>query len=87
MPGCQQNFFLTKETREQGHACNGQTGDQERDMGNGHRLSETSHVFHFIAVNIMYHGTGTQEEQGLEHGVGEEMEHGNIMKPIWLMVE
>ena len=44
-------------------------------MCNRHILAETSHQGHLIGVNSMDDTTSTQEQAGLEHGVGEEMEH------------
>ena len=44
-------------------------------MGDGHILAQTSHQGHLVAVNGMDDATGAKEEAGLEHGVGEEVEH------------
>ena len=44
-------------------------------MGDGHVFAQTSHQCHLVAVNGMDDATGAKEEAGLEHGVGEEVEH------------
>ena len=44
-------------------------------MGDGHVLAQTTHHAHLIAVNCVDDGTGAEEQAGLEHGVGEEVEH------------
>ena len=45
-------------------------------MRDGHILAQATHCAHLVAVNGMNDTAGTEEEASLEHGVGEEMEHG-----------
>ena len=45
-------------------------------MGDWHVLTQTAHGRHLVAVDGMDDTSSTEEEQGLKHGVGEEMEHG-----------
>ena len=44
-------------------------------MRDGHVLAQTSHGRHLVAVNCVNDATGAEEEQCLEHGVGEQVEH------------
>ena len=44
-------------------------------MRNRHVLAETAHGTHLVAVYRMDDATGTEEQQCLEHGVSEQVEH------------
>ena len=70
-----QNLVLREEARERRNAGNGQASNQEGDVGNRHVLAETTHSTHLVAVYGMDDATGTKEQQCLEHGVGEQVEH------------
>ncbi len=70
-----QNLVLGEEAGEGGYARDGQTADKERDVGDGHILAQTVHGRIVVGVYGMYQSTGAKEQQSLEHGVGEQMEH------------
>ena len=70
-----QDFVLAEESGERGDAGDSQAGYQEGDMRDRHLLAQASHPAHLVAMHGMDDGTGTEEEQGFEHGVGEEVEH------------
>ena len=84
--GCQ-NLVLREEARERRDACNGQAGDEERPVRDGHILAQTSHSRHLVAVDGMDDAARAEEEQGLEHGVGEEVEHaGHVTQASFVRV-
>ena len=47
------DLILRAEAREEGNTGDGQTGDEEGDMGNGHILAETTHQRHLVGVDGM----------------------------------
>ncbi|OPZ93761.1 MAG: hypothetical protein BWY72_02428 [Bacteroidetes bacterium ADurb.Bin416] len=71
-----QYFILTEETGKRWNTSNGQAGNQKSNVCNGEVLTQSTHILHFITVNGVNHGTGTQEEEGLEESVGGQVEHG-----------
>ena len=58
------------------YAADGQTGNEESNVRDGHVLAQSTHGRHLVAVYGMDDAAGPEEEQRLEHGVGEEVEHG-----------
>ena len=80
-----QNLVLREEARERRNAGNGQASNQEGDVGNRHILAETAHGTHLIAVYRMDDATGTKEQQRLEHGVGEQVEHARHITQTSMM--
>ena len=56
-------------------------------MGNRHVFAQTAHGFHLVAVYGMDDASGSQEEQGLEHGVCEQVEHtGHVTQSAFVRV-
>ena len=53
----------------------GQTGDEEGDVRDGHVFAHAAHRRHLVGVYRVDDATGAEEQQRLEHGVGEEVEH------------
>ena len=72
---CHQNLVLAEEACKWRNACNGKTANEECDAGDRHILVQAMHVRVLVAVNSVNNGTGAQEEQRLEHGVSEQVEH------------
>ena len=70
-----QNLVLREEARERRNTCNRQTGNEEGDVGNRHILAQAAHGRHLVAVNGMDDASGAEEQQSLEHGVSEQVEH------------
>ena len=56
-------------------------------MGDGHVLAEPAHECHLVAVDGVDDTTGTEEEAGLEHGVGEQVEHSGHESQLGVVVE
>ena len=75
--GGRENFIFREETREGRYAGDGKTSDEERPVGDGHVLAQSAHRAHLVAVHGVDNATRAEEEQCLEHGVGEEVEHGS----------
>ncbi len=56
-------------------------------MRDGHVFTQASHGRHLVAVNGVDDATCAQEEQCLEHGVGEQVEHGgHVAKRTYVFV-
>ena len=70
-----EDFVLREETREGDDAGDGKTADQEGDVGDGHMLAQTVHGGVVVGADGMDESTCAKEEQSLEHGVCEEVEH------------
>ena len=71
-----QNLILREKTGEGRNTRNGKTGYKEGNMRHGHVFAQAAHGRHLVAVDGMDDAAGTEEEQRLEHGMGEEVEHG-----------
>src|SRR5208337_3756804 len=73
--GVKEDFILAEEAGEGEDAGNGQGGHYEGPIGDGHVFPEAAHVAHILlAVHAVDYRAGSQEEEGLEKGVGHEME-------------
>ena len=73
--GVDHDLVLGPEPGEWEHASQRKRPNHERDIGLGHELAHAAHVFlHVEAVDGVGDRTGTEEEVGLEEGVGEEVE-------------
>ena len=72
---CDKNLILAEESAEWRYARDGKACDEERDMRYGHVLAQAAHLALFVAVYGMYYGACPQEQQSLEHCVGEQVEH------------
>ena len=75
MEACRQDFIFGEESGERRNTCNGKASDEERDMRNGHILPQSTHGRHLVAVYGMDDATRSEEQQCLEHGVCEQVEH------------
>ena len=80
-----QNLILREEARERRNAGNGQASNQEGDVRNRHILAETAHSTHLVAVYRMDDATCTKEQQCLEHGVSEQVEHARHVTQTSMM--
>lgn len=82
------DFVFREETCKGRDTGDGETSDEEADIGNGHILVQTSHILLEVAADNHDDGTGAEEEQGLEHGVGKEVEHtGHITQTTLVVVD
>ena len=81
------DLVLRAEAREEGNTGNGQTGDEERHVSHGHVLAQTTHERHLVGVDGMDDATGAEEQAGLEHGVGEQVEHASHVAQLRVIVE
>ena len=75
LEACRQDFIFGEESGERRNTCNGKASDEERDMCNGHILPQSAHGRHLVAVYGMDDATRSEEQQCLEHGVCEQVEH------------
>ena len=87
LEACCDDLILRAEAREEGDTSNGQTGDEEGDMRDGHVLAQTTHECHLVGVNGMDDATGAEEQTSLEHGVGEQVEHASHVAQLCVVVE
>ena len=55
------NLILRAEAREERNTGNGQTADEERDVGHRHVLAQTTHQGHLVGVDGVDNTTGTEE--------------------------
>ncbi len=81
------DLILRTETREERNTGNGQTRNEEGDMRDGHVLAQAAHHGHLVAVDGMDDAAGTKEQTGLEHGVGEQVEHTGHEAQLCVIVE
>ena len=70
-----QDLVLREETAQGPDARDGQAGDEERRMRHGHVSAQAAHGRHLVGVHGMDDAPGAEEQQRLEHGVREEVEH------------
>ena len=82
-----QYFILTEETGKRWNTSNGQAGNQECNVRDRQVLAQATHILHFITVNGVNHGTGTQEEEGLEESVGRQVEHGRYVTQSFVPIK
>ena len=67
------------------HPGNAQAGDGDGAdghdrIGDGQQLPQPAHLPHILLmVHPVNHRAGAEEQQGLEEGVGEQMEHGGLV--------
>ena len=69
------DLILREETSQRPETADGNRSDEEADIGDRHILVQTTHVLLEVAADDDNDSTGAEEEQRLEHGVGEEVEH------------
>ena len=80
--GSLEDLFLGPEAGgDEGEAAEGGGTDQEGDGGDGHFFPEAAHFPDVLLVVAgVDDGTGAEEEEGLEPGVGEEVEHAGFAR-------
>ena len=81
------DLILRAKAREEGDTSDGQTRDEERDVGHRHILAQTSHQRHLVGVDSVDDTSGTEEQTSLEHSVGEQMEHTSHITQLCVVVE
>ena len=70
-----EHHVLREEAGEARHARDGERSDQEGASGDRHLLLQTTHVTDAqLPVQAVHDGPRTEEQQGLEEGVGHEVE-------------
>ena len=80
------DLVLGEETAERRNARDGEAADEEAHIGDRHVLAQPTHILVEVAAHDHDDGTGAEEEQRLEHGVGEEVEHGCHVAQATMMV-
>ena len=74
--GHHQDFILAEKSGQSGHARDGERGEQEGPVGNGHVFFQAAHVFDILfVVHAEDDRTAAEKEQGLEKGMGEQVEN------------
>ena len=73
---CGKNLVLGEESGKRGYTGDGKTAYEECDVGYGHVFSEAAHGCVVVGVHSVDERAGSEEQEGLEHGVSEEVEHG-----------
>ncbi len=81
------DFILRTEAREERNTCNSEAADEEGDVGNRHIFAQTAHHSHLVRVNGVDDTTGTEEQAGLEHSMGKEVEHTSHETKLCMIVE
>ena len=82
-----QNLVFGEESGERRNTGDGQAGNQEGDVGNRHVFVQAAHGLHLVAVYGVDDASGTQEKQGFEHGVSEQVEHaGHVTQTAFVRV-
>ena len=81
------DLILRAEAREERNTCNGETTDEEGDVGNRHILAQATHHSHLVGVYGVDDTTGTEEQASLEHSVGEQVEHTSHETKLCVIVE
>ena len=74
---CRQDLVLGEESAQRPDTGNRKACHQECDMGHRHVFPQSSHGRHLVRMHCMYDTACTEEKQGLEHRMGEEVEHGS----------
>ena len=72
--GRRQDRILRVEPAEERDARDRQGADEHRVRRGRHLLEEPAQGRHLVGVNAVIHAAGAEEEQGLEAGVGEQVE-------------
>src|SRR5262245_45669654 len=71
-----ENRILAPKTGQREDTSEGQTANQERDVGDGHELPQAAKLPHVDDPSHgMHHRTRAEKEQSLEESVGEEVKH------------
>ena len=79
------NLILREEACKRRNTGDCQTADQETDVGNRHVLVQSAHILLEVAADDDNDCTRAEEEQCLEHGMGEEVEHGSHITEAAMM--
>ena len=70
-----QDLVLGEETGQWGDSCDGQCPDQEGEVGERQLVPQSSHLAHVLLVmHGMDDRTGSEEQQGLEKRMGDQVE-------------
>ena len=56
-------------------------------MGDGHILAQSAHQGHLVGMDSMDDAAGSKEQAGLEHGMGEQVEHAGHVAQLGVIVE
>ncbi len=70
-----QHLIFREKSGERRNTGYGETSDKECPMCNRHVFAQTAHRRIVVAVDSVDERTRSEEEERLEHGVGEEVEH------------
>ena len=67
--------ILREEAGKRRNTCNGKTANEETNIGDRHILMQTTHIILEIGTDDHDDCTRAEEEQCLEHSMGEQVEH------------
>ena len=74
-PGLPEDFVFGEESGEAGNAGDGEHADEHGPERGGSALAKVAHELHILLTGHgVNNGAGTEEEQGLEEGVSEDVE-------------